>query len=48
MGNIIGQKNDIEKAVAFGKGVAGIIGIVIIMDDRIALWGDISVVPLKR
>ena len=46
MGNRVKQKSDIEAAVDFGKQIEGIIGIVIIKDADIGLWGDIEIVPL--
>jgi ApbE superfamily uncharacterized protein (UPF0280 family) len=45
--NMIGSKSDMTGAVEFGKQIQGIKGIVAVMDDRVAAWGDIEVVPLK-
>ncbi|MBT7087277.1 MAG: UPF0280 family protein [Desulfobacterales bacterium] len=47
IGNQIKTKADINKSIDFGKKIDGIIGIVVIMDDKIGLWGDIEVIPLK-
>jgi len=46
MCNMIKQKSDFEKALEFGQKIKGIIGIVVIKDDSIGLWGDISLVPI--
>jgi ApbE superfamily uncharacterized protein (UPF0280 family) len=47
-GNRVRSKSDIETAIAFGKNISGIQGLVVIIGDRIGLWGDIELVPLKR
>ena len=47
IGNQIKTKADINKSIDFGKKIEGIIGIVVIMDDKIGLWGGIEVIPLK-
>lgn len=45
--NIIQSKSDIPRAIEFGKKIDGISGIAVIKGDKIGLWGDIEVVPLK-
>ena len=43
IGNIIQTKEDISKGIRFAKKVKGIIGAVIIKDDKLGVWGDISI-----
>ncbi len=46
IGNYIKSKQDIEKAIEFGKTIIGVTGLVIIVDDAVGMWGDIEVAPL--
>lgn len=48
IGNQVKSKADIQKAVDFGKQVKGISGIVIITDDKIGMWGNLEMIPLKK
>ena len=47
MGNMVKEKGDVAAAIDFGKQIEGIIGVVVIKDDNIGLWGDIKIVPLE-
>ena len=44
IGNIIREKSDIDSGTAFAQGIEGLKGVVIIKDDRMALWGKIRLV----
>ncbi len=46
-GNLVQCREDVEKAVAFAAGIAGITGAVAIKEDRLAASGKIKLVPLK-
>lgn len=48
IGNHIKSKDDIQKAVDFGKTIEGVNGIAIIMDDEIGLWGKLELIPLDH
>ena len=41
--NIVKEKTDIDKAIEYSKGIKGIRGVVIIKDDKLALYGDIEI-----
>jgi ApbE superfamily uncharacterized protein (UPF0280 family) len=47
IGNKIQSIADIEYAIAKGKGIAKIRGIIIIVGEKIGMWGDLEVVPLQ-
>ncbi|MDO9565817.1 MAG: UPF0280 family protein [Candidatus Desulfaltia sp.] len=47
IGNHVASKTDIQKAIEFGKNIDGVTGLVIIMGDRIGLYGKVEIVPLK-
>lgn len=46
-GNRVHSKTDIPKAIDFGKKVEGVMGLAVIMDDELGLWGALEVVPLE-
>lgn len=46
VGNLVKRENDIPKAIEFGKKVPEVLGIVIIVDKKIGVWGDIEIVPV--
>jgi ApbE superfamily uncharacterized protein (UPF0280 family) len=45
--NCIQSKSDIQNAITKSKKIEGILGAVAIMGDKIGLWGNIEIVPLK-
>ena len=45
--NLVKNSSDITDAVAFGKKIKGVKGVVIIMNDLISIGGEIEIVPLK-
>jgi ApbE superfamily uncharacterized protein (UPF0280 family) len=47
IGNRVQSKSDINDAIDFGKTIQGVDGLVVIMGDKIGLWGKIEVVPLS-
>jgi ApbE superfamily uncharacterized protein (UPF0280 family) len=46
IGNIVKEKKDIETAVEKVKEIAGILGILIIVGDKIGAWGNVRLVQL--
>ncbi len=46
IGNHVKSKNDIQKAIDFGNKIEGITGLIIIMGDKIGVWGGLEIVPL--
>jgi uncharacterized protein len=42
--NMVKTKDDIAKAINFGKSIKGINGILVVMKDRLGAWGNISLV----
>ena len=46
LGNRVVDESDIQPAIDFGKSIAGILGIVIVKDDKIGAWGDLELVTL--
>jgi hypothetical protein len=47
IGNQVQSTADIESAIAKGKCIERIRGIIIIVGEKIGMWGDLEVVPLK-
>jgi uncharacterized protein len=46
IGNQVLAPKSISRAVAFGQSIPGLLGIVIIVDDKIGAWGDSAVMSL--
>lgn len=46
LGNKIKKKADLEKAPGWGHQLVGIVGGVIIVDDKMSAWGDIELVEI--
>lgn len=47
VGNRIRSPREIKSAIAFGRRIAGVLGIVVVVDREIGAWGQIELVPLK-
>jgi hypothetical protein len=43
LGNIVKSPQDIKTAIDFGKSIDGILGILIIIGDKLGVWGDIEI-----
>ena len=46
IGNIICQPDDITKGIKFAQDTEGLLGVIIIKDDRIGVWGKITLCPI--
>lgn len=46
IGNRVKSKAHIQSAIDFGKQIEGVTGIVVIIDDKVGMWGDMNVIPL--
>jgi ApbE superfamily uncharacterized protein (UPF0280 family) len=46
IGNRVRSKPDIAGGIEFGKRIHGVLGVVIIVGDRLGAWGEVEVVPL--
>ena len=46
LGNEMKNISDMNRALATAKSIAGLLGVVIIKDDQLGVWGDIELVPL--
>ena len=47
IGNRVSAAKDIEDAIAFGKSINGVSGLIVIIGKEMGLWGNIEVVPLS-
>ena len=48
VGNHVQTAGDIHKAIKIGKKIKGVEGIIIIVKDKIGMWGDLEIVPLQE
>ena len=46
VGNHVQTVGDIQKAIDIGKNIKGVDGVVVIIKDKIGMWGDLEIVPL--
>jgi ApbE superfamily uncharacterized protein (UPF0280 family) len=47
IGNLIKQPADIPKGIEFAKGIDGVLGVVVIEDDKIGLWGEVKICQMS-
>ncbi|HZJ57320.1 MAG TPA: UPF0280 family protein [Clostridia bacterium] len=45
-GNLVKTADNIQDAIDFAKGIEGVTGTVIIMEDKLGAWGDVELVRL--
>ena len=48
VGNVVRSGEDISGGIEFGKKMKGVTGLVVIMGEKIGMWGDLAVVPLRE
>ncbi len=48
IGNHVQTAGDIKQAIEIGKKIKGVEGIIIIIKDKIGMWGDLEIVPLQE
>ena len=46
VGNLVKSADDIPLALEHGRGIEGVVGLLIIAGDRVGAWGDINLVRL--
>ena len=44
IGNIVKEEADIQKALDFARGVAGLLGVAVIINDKMGVWGKINLI----
>ncbi len=47
IGNMVSNKTDITSAIRMGKNIEGILGIVVILGDKLGVWGRVELVKLN-
>ena len=47
VGNVVQTLEDVERGVEVARSIKGVSGVVVIKEDRLAVWGKIKLVPLK-
>ena len=48
VGNMIKDENDIDAAIKYASGFSGILGALIIKNNKLGAWGEIEIIPLKE
>lgn len=44
IGNIVKEETDIEKALEFARGVTGLVGVAVIINDKMGVWGKVNLI----
>ena len=44
IGNLVQEADDVYRGIELAKGVEGLKGVVVVKDDKMALWGEINLV----
>jgi len=47
IGNMVSNKTDIASAIRMGENIEGILGIVVILGDKLGVWGRVELVKLN-
>jgi len=46
IGNVVRDVEDIARAIELAQTIDGLLGVIIIKDEKIGLWGEVEIVPL--
>ena len=46
-GNLVQTVDDLERTIEFASEITGVTGVLVIKDDRLAVWGSIKLIPLN-
>ncbi|TGE34903.1 UPF0280 family protein [Desulfosporosinus fructosivorans] len=46
-GNLVQTTDDLERALKFASEITGVKGILVIKDDRLAVWGSVKLLPME-
>lgn len=44
VGNLIKTVDDIDKGIEYGSSIQGVLGILIVIKDKMGIWGDVQIV----
>jgi hypothetical protein len=47
LGNIVKAADDIPQTIEEARGIEGLRGVVIIVGDKMGIWGKVKIVPLS-
>jgi len=48
VGNVVQERKDIERGLERGKEIEGVLGTLIIVGDRMGVWGNVKLIRLQR
>ncbi|WP_418792239.1 UPF0280 family protein [Phosphitispora sp. TUW77] len=46
-GNAVKDKKELKKGIQIARKIPGVLGAVVIKDDKLAVWGDVDIIPLS-
>lgn len=48
IGNMITSASDIQKGITFARDLEGLQGIIVIKDDELGIWGEVTISPTRE
>ena len=45
-GNLVQTVDDLERTLQFASAITGVTGVLVIKDDRLAVWGNVKLLPM--
>jgi ApbE superfamily uncharacterized protein (UPF0280 family) len=46
-GNLVQTVDDLERTLEFASEITGVTGVLVIKDDRLAVWGSVKLIPMS-
>jgi ApbE superfamily uncharacterized protein (UPF0280 family) len=47
IGNVVAGKGHVASGIEAGKKIEGVLGVVVIVEDEIGLWGEVELIKLS-
>jgi ApbE superfamily uncharacterized protein (UPF0280 family) len=48
IGNVVKEETDVQKALDFARCVIGLVGVAVIINDKMGVWGKINLIRRDR
>lgn len=47
-GNLVQNESDLVKALEYAQAIDGVLGVIVIKKDKLAVWGEMEMIPLSK
>jgi hypothetical protein len=48
IGNIVKEETDVQKALDYARSVKGLVGVAVLVNDKMGVWGKINLIRRDR